>query len=550
METTALFRLLRGAVRSVQLYPPDSPVVSRSIAALHRAVAELATGRPEGVSVSFLDDGSYVDGRPVRPVTPGDDDGSPGDFYAVGLRELRFLDEVTVEEVEGLLRPLARAMLGQLNPVDEDLSLQLWEANLPHIAYLLYEESLPSEPEAAAEVTVPAPDPGIDAFLAEGSPFPGEASGIHGFRLAEEERMRILAAFRREEEPDLPFKFGRLLLEVLRSEPGEREAAGVAGVLRDHLSALAQQGRALVWRRLRERVEPQVAASPAASRALAEIEAFLREPAVILGLLRAESARSEDREAVALLAGEVPPPSAYALLSELEDNPEALGSAVAEALRSRLARDHDLQLLAVTGSRPTLRRVALERFVPQTDEVRHLRELQQQEDPGWRLLAATALARGKDPAHLTALADALDDPGAEIRMFAAEALGRHGGPAALEPLLRRLASRGFHRRSIEERRSVLLAAGRAAPREVWPVLARLAERRRRFLLFRRGHANEPALEVLAQLPEPIPTLLHDRWRGRPDLRSALAQLSARAAAGSPGETAPGGPVPESRAKAA
>jgi hypothetical protein len=535
MEPTLFFRLLRGALRSVQLYPPDSPAVRRATTAFHRAVAELAAGRSEGVSVCFLDDGSFLDGRPARAFTPGEDVGTPGDFYAAGLRELRFLDEVTVEEVESLLRPLSRALLGQFNPVDEDLSLQLWEADLPHITYLLYEGQASIEPEILEEDTQQQQDPGIDAFLAEGSPFIGESPSASGLRLAEDERMRILTAFRCEEEPDLPFKFGRLLLDILRSEPAEREAALAVEALREHLRVLARQGRVLVLRRLRERIEPGIAVSPAASRALAEIEAFFRDPALMAELLTAQSYRVEDRAAAVLLAGEIPAETALALLALLDDEPDALDQAVAESLRTRLASDHALQLLALGGgSRPALRRVALEQIVPREEDLRHLRELQKHAEPGWRLLAVVAMARGGGYAPVAGLADALDDPVPEIRMAAAEALGRRGGHGALECLLRLVASRGFNRRSVEERSCVLLAAGRAAPREVWPVLARLVERRRLHLPRRRAWSEEPALEALSRLPEPVPTLLRDRWRGRPDLRAALDRASGQAHTGSVG----------------
>lgn len=551
MEPTVFFRLLRGALRSVQLYPPDSPVVRRATAALHRAVADLACGRPEGVSVCFLEDGSYLDGCPVGACAPGEAAGSPGDFYAAGLRELRFLEDVTVGEVEGLLRPLARALQGQLNPVDEDLSLQLWEADLPHIAYLLFEGPASAEPAAPDDVTIGQQDPGIEAFLAEGSPFTGESPSASGLRLAEDERMRILAAFRCEEEPDLPYKVGRLLLEILRSEPVEREAALAAEALRDHLQALERQGRVLVLRRLRERIEPGVAVSPSASRALAEIEAFFRDPALLVGLLTARGYRAEDRAAAALLAGEVSAETALALLALLEGEPEALDSAVAESLRRRLGVDHDLQLLALAGgSRPALRRAALELIVPREEDLRHLRELQKHAEPQWRLLAVAALSRGSGSAPVASLADALDDPVPEVRMAAAEALGRCGGHNALEPLLRLVASRGFDRRSADERCCVLLAAGRAAPREVWPVLARLVERRRLRLPLRRAWSGEPALDALARLPEPVPTLLRDRWRGRPDLRAALDRVCRQTEAGPAGGGEPGESTGVDRSRAA
>jgi hypothetical protein len=550
MEPTVFFRLLRSALRSVQLYPPDSPVVRRATAAFHRAVAELAAGRSEGVSVCFLEDGSFLDGRPAGSLTAADEDGAPGDLYGIGLRELRFLDEVTLAEVERLLRPLARALLGQLNPVDEDLSLQLWEADLPHIAYLLYEGPAPAEPEVPEDATVPPADPGIEAFLAEGNPFHGQAPNASGFRLGEDERMRILAAYRREEEPDVPFKFGRLLIEILRSESAEREAMSAAEALREHLRALELQGRVLVLRRLRGLIEPGLAASPAASRALAQVEAFVSDPARLTALLTARSYRAEDRAAAALLAGEVPAPTAYALLSALDDDPTALEPAVAESLRSRLATDHELHLLCLTGSRPALRRAGLERITPLEEDLRHLRELQQHAEPEWRRLAAMALARGAGCGALAGLADALDDPELEIRLLAAESLGRRGGHGALEPLLRLVASRGFDRRTVEERRCVLLAAGRAAPRDVWPVLARLVERRRILLPRWRPRSGEPALDALARLPEPVPTLLRDRWRSRPDLRAALDRACSQAAVAPSGADTPEGDDGERQARAA
>lgn len=550
MEPSVFFRLLRAALRSVQLYPPDSPVVRRAAAAFHRAVAELASGRPEGMSACFLEDGTFLDGRPAGALASDEEAGTSLDLYAAGLRELRFLDDVTVDEVERLLVPLARALLGQLNPVDEDLSLQLWEEDLPHITYLLYEEPAPVEPEGSAEIAVPLSDPGVEAFLAEGSPFAAESQGALGFRLGEEERMRILTAYRHEEEPDTPFKFGRLLLEILRSEPAEAEAARTADALRDHLGALECDGRVMILRRLRDRIEPGVAASAAASQALAAIETRFRDPERLAAVLGARSFRSEDRTAAVLLAGEIPAETALDLLTALDESPAAMDVAVAEALRARLTADHELQLLCLLCPRPSLRRAALERIVPFEEDLRHLRELRQRAEPEWRLLAVNALARGVGSGALAALADAMDDPAPEVRMAAVEALGVRGGHAALEPLLRLVASRGFDRRAVEERRCVLLAAGRASPRDVWPVLARLAERRRGFTLLRRVWSGEPALDALAMLPEPVPTLLRERWRARPDLCAALDRVSRRIGSVTAGGATEGGDVGDDRATAA
>jgi HEAT repeat protein len=407
------------------------------------------------------------------------------------------------------------------------------------------------EPEVSDEVVVRQPEPGIDAFLAEGSPFTGESPSASGLRLAEDERMRILTAFRCEEDSDLPFKFGRLLLDILRSEPTEREAALTAEALRNYLQALQRQGRVLVLRRLHKRVEPGIAASPAASCALTEIQAFFCDPALMAGLLTARGYRAEDRAAAVLLAGEVPAETALALLALLDDDPEALDLAVAESLRMRLAADHALQLLALAdGTRPAVRSAALERMVPREEDLRYLREVQKHAEPEWRLLAVVAMARGGGTGPVAGLADALDDPTPEIRMAAAEALGRRGGHSALEPLLRLVAARGFDRRSVEERCCVLLAAGRAAPRDVWPVLARLVERRRLHLPRRRAWSEEPALEALARLPEPVPTLLRDRWRGRPDLRAALDRACSQADAGSSGGDGHDGTTGVDRSRAA
>ena len=516
----SVYRFFRRALRAYQLYPCSSPVRLEAASSFHAELCGLFPQSPDGVSLLFLEDGVSVDGRQVEAFGVEDAGmGAGGDLFNLGVRELRFLIGLSAQELDRFLDPLARAVQGQLNPVDEDLSVLLWEADLPHVWYLLYEERSDGGEERPdpEELTV---GPLLTEYLDASADAPSADPGFWVRRLSDEERRRVVAAYRREWEEEVPAKYLRLLLEILRTESRSDESAVLRRTLEQQLEAEASGGRFSVLRRVAERLELEPGATPGAAWALNELAAWFVSPSCLTLLLGVLPARDVDADAVRAFLARMPATLLPEGLAACLESSEQLSPVASAALLGRFEGDPELQSICLRDSRALLRRAALQRVAPAGDDLRRVREIQRDRDPELRVAAIAALARSPQP-PLAALADSLYDVDGRVRVAAANAVGALGGRAGLEALLRLMASTGFEERDSRERTAVYAAAGQLAPREVWPILARLAERRRGAWFARRSPVGDPAIEALAQLELPIVRLARERWRRRPDL---LAQL--------------------------
>ncbi len=444
------FPLLRRALRAWQLYPPQSPVRRKAAAALHQGLCEAIGHRDEGLSLVFLEDGVFCDGTPVaaREEDPGSA-AAGRTLFDVGVRELRFLEGLTPGEVERLLEPLVRAGQGRLNPIDEDLSLLLWEADLPHIGYLLYDEHAEHEPEPEPALEFGG-GPSFEEYATSDLPLPWRDEGGAGLRLSEEERLRLLAAWRQEAEHELPLKYGRLLLEVLRIEARPAECEALAGLLSTWVEAQLDAGAFSLLRRLSEAVAPDAAATGPARDALRRAADWFGDGSVFARFLATPPARPEDADAAAAWIAEAPAALLPVPLADVLAGRASIAPPQGEALRRRAERDAGVRSLCLASGQPALARWALERIAPGAEDVRRVREFLRDPDADLRRLAVAALARAEGTAALGGLADALLDADESVRAVAIESLGRCGGRAALDALLRLMAARDFPARSPRE----------------------------------------------------------------------------------------------------
>lgn len=523
----SLFRLLRRALRAFQLYPVSSPVRTEAASAFLEGLQEPLREKADGISFVFLEDGTYVEGTAVHP---GDGAGeSPPnagvDLFRVGVREIRFLPGIDAEEMQRLLSPLARALQGLLNPVDEDLSVLLWEADLPHVWYLLYEESRAAEegPTGALELTG---GPKLEEYLDPRQRVSREDPSRWARRLGDTERRQLVSAHRREWDHDVPVKYARLLLEILRMERRSDECAVLRRVVENQLEVEAGAGRFAGLQRVAAAVEPERAPFPGSCWALGELSSWFTSRGFLARLLETRAARPEDAEAVGALIGRFPAAPLPEGLAMLLEHPESVTAEASAALWQRLEIDAEVQSLCLRDSRPSLRRAALDRIRPTGDDLRRVREILRDRDPRTRASAVRALGRAGGAA-VAGLIDALFDAEETVRTAAAESIGGSRSREGLEMLLRLMASNGFEERAPLERRAVYLAAGRLAPAEVWPILARLAERRRPSWFGRAPQLVDPALEALAALDPAVTRRARERWRRRPDLQGALDALERR-----------------------
>ncbi len=606
MTSVQLFRVLRQALSACQLYPVDSPARDEATDRLWQALA--AQTAPEGISFAFTEEGAYVDGQPVGEQ---EDAGVPMGrrLFELGLGELRFLPGIGRSEVRRLLDLLHGATQGLFNPVDEDLSILLWESELAHVTYWLYGEERWWEGDLASDPNAPDPLADLDAHLhadleqhagefvsrrdlafdvGQGDPsaHPGTAALsrvpaayrgtplmdyldeemrptsempiLSSCRLSEEERLRILAAHRQEVAVEIPWKYGLLLVEVLELEEDPEDAARIRDLLLAYLQALLDSDRFSMLRRLSQALrgapivrraaqEPPEGRRPSA--AADEVLSWFDRPEVLARLvsrLTAGNPSIDPTTSSALAEEEREAASAWFLAapgerlldcvgaptrapeSTPDENPYPL-RALRPLLDRRLAADAVfLDLVLARGPRSLLLRV-LESLAESGGEVtaeraRRIRELARAGAVDLRERSLRALGAASDGASLGLLADALNDPTPGLAAIAAESLARRGAHG-LEPLLRVIAMREFQHRSSDEQCAFLTAAGRAGPREVWPVLARMAEARTFWPPGAIPARARLALDALAALGPEAREFAESRWAGkRRDLARRLASL--------------------------
>ncbi len=545
MDRSGFHRHFRRILRSFQLYPSGSPVRDEAIQALQAALSGECAPSNQGISMAFLEEGAYLDGTRL-------DAGPEGgrldrQLYELGVLEIRFLPGLDCDELSRFFEPLARALLGLLNPVDEDLSVLLWEADLSHIACFLYEDPDDDAQEVmeAEEIASPvAPDLGeyVDPDVFIGEPgVPGQ-----GVILNEAERMEILTSYRREEREEHSLKYGLILLELMRGEDDTDEGDRLLESMEQYLEAAAGSGRFRMLRMLRDAVEPELSTSHVARSVLSSVDAWFRKPCLYLGLVQQAPKAGADLEAAGLFLSSAPSETLPLLVAAVLDQSSSTDPTIREAVEMRLAGDQAGQALCLKSDDPRVRNAALRLLRPGPGEARLLRPLLKDPDPDTRESAVKALARSGGAHGLSCLLDALGDRDETVRIAAARGLGAHGGRRALEPLLRVLISREFETREFAEKRAFFRAAATASPDEVWPVLARMAERRRIFPSRKHDERRRAALEALATLKADVRRSLRNRWSG--PRAGLLRQFEAVAAeltgsAGQAGEPSEPGEAP-------
>jgi len=545
MERRALLRFWRQVLRNCQLYPAESPVRAQAAEGLCGLLAETES-KEDGISLAFFEDGIWVEGERTEEEEEAAESGLGRQLFRLGIRELRFLPGLSVEELLRLCDPLSRALQGLLNPVDEDLAVLLWEADLPHVIYFLYEA--PSTDPASAEESpeqTPPERPLIEDYL------DGEWHLDHDVvpdwegPLDEQERAALLIGLRQEEAEETPLKAGRLLCELLLRETEEEGCRRIGRALEGHLETLLEQGRIALLLELRPHLSPRASAAGAAEVVRASLLARLQSAEFALRAALCSPRSKADEAASLQVLREAPTGVVPELLARcLEGEEGRRGAAARLVLDARLRADPDVRMACLRDSRPALRRRALEAATPPAEALPLLREMLSESDPKTRLCAVSAMGRMGVPASAASLRPALADPDPAVRLAATEALAALGGPPAILALLGVFSSGELARRSLAERRAVLRALARTAPGEAKPLLLRLAERRWLWWSRRRREEADLAVEALASLGDEEVGFLLGRWEGsRPDLLRRHARLLRLAPP--PGAAgAPAGPAAE------
>ena len=520
-----LYLALRRALRSSLLYPEGSRARDESVERLNALLAQRLGSERDGVSVAFLDEGAYVDGAFIDPASEEDSQPVSRQVFGLGIRELRFLPGLEAHELRRLIDLLSRAIQGQLNPIDEDLAILLWESNLQHVGYLLYDhegDDFDADNVDPVDIDPFAGDVPLNDYVDADIPIGGEQPASWVTQLTEAERLKLLGQYRREIEDEIPYKYGRLLLEILRVEIESEEVQRTSRALQEYLDALLETERFAVLQQLRDAIDPEDGASEETQEALESAAGWFEGPDLCLRAAQLQEAHPDDLAAARRFLEDVPAEVVPELLALFQDDRSPASNEVLETIRAQVRGDREILRGCLRDARPAVRRIALEEAGElDTTDTRLVRECAIHPDPGLRSRAMTALARSTSEDAGGVLSQALEDHEADVRLAAIRALGDRGA-ASLEVLLRVIVAKDFMQRPPGEKRALFRAAGQASPQEVLPVLARLAEQRGFWPSKERKERIEAALEAVAEMGDEGYRFAQDRWsRKRSDLLRRL-----------------------------
>lgn len=553
-ETKALTSFLK-AIKAVGLYPEGSPVPEK-LAGAFAADLVPCFGESDRVQITFRSDAIQLNGVPVTATTDESWD-LPASLFEVGLRDLTFLPGVSPAELTSLTRLLSRAARRELNPAEEDLSVLLWEMDLPGIAYRVVEVGDESESAASFESDEPGGDGAemqdlweslhpLERYLQKRD----ELDIVTPEDLAaavSEKKLEELRTQAKREPRDMGRKFVLVLLEIVVHDMPRSEFERVEALLPEFFIKLLSLGqfRTFLWlaARLLERVH-QLADSEA--KDLSELgPRILGEEAAAAALGALRAGRCDDPDSAMVFLRSLRSEGLVATLEEAAEGgrgpgkreikeipPRVIAEVTAERADDLLAdpdriKPSHLQFLgSLLNSDPFG-----SRDVEQWG--RRLNPFLSSPDPEIRERVLTILADLRPSSLDQTLLDALNDPESRVRYSSVERFSELFGSQAFQPLLDIIRSDDFKDRDFEEQAVFYEALARSSPEEAFPLLERLVQRRNWLAPKYWRIEKACALRGLGEAPSEKAMPLLMRYRKVRDLllaeacRQALAQQHRR-----------------------
>ncbi len=502
------FAEFQAALKAVAFYPEGNPVRERMLETLIDTLISFPSGE-RGVQLTVRSD--QVQWSGITVLRRGDDGWDPMvRLFEAGLRQLGFLPDVSRPEAERLLELLTRTVRGELNPTDEDLSVMLWEMDLPSITYRVIDtledtlplQALPELVEEDREEEVELPGQGRDdTQLWEGmhplERYLASAGGLDTTDLnartfqAEEGELSSLCKLVKQEGRQIRTKMVKVLGEILLLDLSPSESERILKLIRQYTLDLLREGRfdtfVHVIRRFRERSAdlsgPLATALEQMSEDLSGAEAARRT------LDALETSVCGNEKLVIAFLSELRPPGlrivldAVASAIEVDESGRAMSSIPAQAMGR--AMQHRAHLLLGQPNRLSARDLkALAKFMsPQftADQAeewsRQLASLHSSPEADIRVAVLEFLTACRAPNLEKRLLRSLEDDDGQVRLTAAQILSETYGARALQPLLQTLLAKDFDKRDFEEQAALYEAMACSSPGEVFPLLERTVSRR-------------------------------------------------------------------------
>jgi HEAT repeat protein len=143
-----LAQLISNALKSLLIYPANNPLPKEFKRKLYHSLTEYLSEQDE-LNLSVGPTQLFYQGKVVYE----DGEKEKGLAYVLhkdGIREMAFLRNVELDEIEGLLKVMEKCL--KATDVEEDLVTLCWERDFNHIKYLIVDDLLDVEVPSAEDV--------------------------------------------------------------------------------------------------------------------------------------------------------------------------------------------------------------------------------------------------------------------------------------------------------------------------------------------------------------------------------------------------------------
>lgn len=546
-EIKALTSFLK-AIKAIGLYPEGSPVPEK-IAAAFAADLGRCFEEHDPVQVTFRAGGVQLNGVALPDSGEGIWD-LPDVLFELGLRDLNFMSSVTPTELCALVRQLSRAARRELDRSEEDLSVLLWEMDLPGITYRVVAVGDESEAQSSLEAGDDSEEDEeireiwdsihpVERYMAD-QDLPEDVTPDDAAFAVREEELELLRHAAKMEPSSMNYKLVLVLLELVLHDLPQEEFDRIMVVLPDAFLKLISAGHFHIFAKLCARLLDRVRRSESErERSLHEMGARLfseQAAAAALGALR--TGRCDDPEAAFLLLSALDAAGLRVVLEEVIEGSRGPGKAELRAIPARV-------ISAVLAERPDEFFSDPELIGP--EQMRYLAGAMGEltgDSESWasrmapflnspdaevRERAIEILCVAKPASIESILLSSLADEEPRVRHLAIQEASRILGPRAFAPLRDIVVGQQFAEKDFAERVAFIEAMTRSAPEEAFPILDEILRRRDWLAPKHRREEKAGALHGLGEAPheQAMPLLLRFRKSRDPLLAEACRDALAR-----------------------
>ncbi|MBC7895977.1 MAG: HEAT repeat domain-containing protein [Cytophagaceae bacterium] len=468
-----MLRVFTRAIRAHQLYLHNNPTYLKSVEVARASFAPI-WAHTEEISLEVTDTQLRWEGRPVMNEADKTTDALPWVLYKDGLRELRLMKGVEVQEFVGLIEVITRVRKAQND--EDDLLTVLWEKEFNHIRYryvdLLVDAIEPLDPSANVndhKLVDPSQvqEPPTEDLL------PAGVVSLEDFKttlyfLEEREIDYLRTAVEREYASELRGNVVAILLDTYEQQVDASirdEIAGVLDILLVNLLTAGQLGTVAMLLR-----EVQVAGSrgrdvtaPQKERLL-QLADRLSEPESLSQLLQSIDERVEaiGQQELNDLFEQLRVRALGTIFQWLGRVQNARVRTQMETAAVRLAQANTGELVRLIGAPE--REVALEAMrragaMKAAAAVTGLGRNAQSTDAEIRLVAVQALTEIGSPGSLQLLERTIDDASRDVRVAGLRAFAARNHKAALPRLEAMIRDRKVDGADLTEKMAVFEAYG-------------------------------------------------------------------------------------------